>query len=317
MRLAATTLLATLLLAPSLAGCLDPITDRLRASDVEAPTWRVGDWWTYRLNSTTYDLDAEITIVVANVTPSGYVLGYPASMDATLPLLFHMPAIGPVSRELTYDVHERRFEPLQWPLDEGKTWTTTWISAEVTLELRQVDGKWRANNSATADASGLIYEIDYDPAAKAISRFTRVGHDGIVRQQVELVGNGTGHVGDVLAPGGIRVVLLASRTAGTMSGGAPTSPQTAFTPPEGVDTLLVGCIAGGAPGEYHAEVRTGAGVVCSVDATVPPGAATYQLQIVEAPADGAGWESRLVAIGQGSATAEVLGYATRIVTLGP
>lgn len=311
--------LALTLAVLALAGCLDPITDSLRASDVEPPEWHVGDWWTYRLTSDTYGIDAPITLVVTNVTDSGYVVGYPAAQaeDATLPLLFHMPAIGPVSDTLAYDVHETRFEPVRWPLEEGRFWSTVWIAADVRLTAHAENATWRINNTGyEGDSAGLRYEIVYDPAAGAITSFTRTGLDGVLRQGVELVERGENFTGDVVAIGNVRVVLLESRTQGTMSAGAPATPQTAFAVPEGVDTLLVGCIAGGQPGQYHAEVRNAAGQVCLRDTTVPPGATTLDFQVVEAPAEGDGWEARLAAVGQGSATAEVLGYASRVVTLG-
>lgn len=308
---------ALLLVFASLAaGCLDAIPGKLRASDVLEPELAVGDWWTYRLNSTTYDLETEVTVVVANVTPAGYVFGYPSGTDATLALLFHMPALGPATRALGYDVHGERFEPVQWPLADGKRWTTRWIAGDVELEANRVNGTWRINNSAQQLDAGLLYEIEYDPAAKAISRFSRIGTDGVVRQHVELVANGTDHAGDVVAPGGIQVVLLESRSSGILGRGAPATPQATFTLPEGIDTLLVGCIVGGQPGRYQAEVRSAAGVLCAADATVPPGANDHQVIVVEAPAEGEGWEARLLAAGQGTAVAEVLGYASQVVTLG-
>lgn len=315
MRLAATLAVAFL----ALAGCLDPITDSFRASDVQPPEWRVGDWWTYHLTSDTYGIDTTVTLVVANETPTGYAIGYPAAQaeNATLPLLFHMPAIGPVTEALAYDVHEERFEPIDWPLEDGKSWTATWIGADVRLTAHEENETWRINNTGHEDdAAGLRYEIVYDPTVGAITSFTRTGLDGVLRQGVELVERGTTFTGEIATVGNIRVVLLESRTEGSMAAGAPAVPQIAFAPPEGVDTLLVGCVAGGEPGQYHAEVRNAAGVVCALDTTVQPGAATLDLQVVEAPAEGDGWEARLAAVGQGSATAEVLGYASRVVTLG-
>jgi hypothetical protein len=312
-------LAATLLVVLALAGCLDPLTGRLRASDVLPPEYEVGDWFEYRLTSELYDIDATVRLVVANRTASGYSLGYPVedAAGATLPLLFHMPAIGPVTDELAYDVHEERFDPIQWPLEDGKEWETRWITADVRLTAREANGTWVINNSGYEDQAGnLLYEIEYDPAQRAISRFARVGVDGVVRQEITLVATGTNHTGEVVAPGNIRVLLLQTRTAGALSGGAPASPQVAFAVPEGVDTLLVGCIAGGAPGQYRTEVRNAQGVLCELDTTVAPGASGLQLQAVEVAAEGDGWAARLAAAGAGSATAEVLGYPTSVFTLG-
>lgn len=315
--------LVALLLAALLgAGCLGDVQDRLRASDVLAPEYEVGDWWTYRVRSPFYGVEeSEVTVVVANESAAGYTLGHAATGNASgegalLALLFHMPALGPVTDALAYDVHGTRFEPVRFPLEEGLAWDTTWVASEVALTARLVNGTWRINNSGEETTGGLTYELEYDPAQRALSRFARIDAAGVVRQEIELVASGTGFVGEVVAPGSIEVVLLESRSTGSLSGGMPASPQPSFSPPEGVDTLLVACIAGGAPGQYQAEVRNAQGVVCQVEETVPPGNSGFGLQVVEAPADVEGWGARLAAGGTGSATVEVLGYASRVVTLG-
>lgn len=307
--------MVVLLVAIALAGCLDPLADRLRASDVEPPRWQIGDWWTYQLSSETFDMNAEITIVVANVTPDGYVLGVPADADATSPLLQHLPAIGPIRDDLSYDVHERRFEPLHWPLREEVAWETTWIAGTVHLEARLVNDTWNVTNDGFEEDDGIRYDIVYDPARGWFESFKRTGLDGRVRQLAEMTANGTGYQGEVRAPGSIDVLLLESRTRGSVAGTTPAPPNPSFTPSDAIDTLLVGCLAGGAPGQYHAEVRSPTGVICSLDHTVQPGDGLVRAQIVEAPMEAGAWEARLVALGSGSATAEVLGYATRTYTL--
>lgn len=304
-----------LLLALTLAGCLGPIEGRLRASDVEPPHWRVGDWWTYELTSQTFDTAGEVTLVVANATGDGYVLGVPADADVTAALLQHLPAIGPVRDDLSYEVHERRFEPLRWPLSDGLSWETTWITATVHLTAHIENETWNVTNDGFEEDDLGRYDIVYDPARGAIASFARTGLDGRVRVKVEMTANGTGYVGDVRAPGNIEVVLLESRTRGTIAGTLPEAPNPNFTPREGIDTLLVGCLAGGAPGQYHAEVRSPTGVVCALDQSVAPGDSLIRAQIVEAPWEEGEWEARLAAIGTGSSTAEVLGYATQTYTL--
>lgn len=309
--------LVACLVVLSVAGCVDPLTERLRAGDVEPPRWQVGDWWEYRLTSEVYDTEATIRVVVANTTPTGFVMGVPADADAALPLLQHMPAIGFVRDDLAYDVHERRFSPLAWPLADGLEWETRWIDATVRLRANLENGTWNVTNAGHEDAAdGIRYAIVYDPAARWLTSFTRTGADGRVRASVELVANGTGHVGELRAPGNIQVALLQSRTAGSTTGGSPAAPNPSFTLPATADTVLVGCLAGGAPGQYHAEVRSPTGVVCALDESIPPGDARMRAQVLEVDAQEGAWEARLLAVGPGSAVAEVLAYKTANYTLG-
>lgn len=298
-----------------LSGCLAPIEERFRASEVEAPRWSVGDWWSYTLASDVYEVQGNITVVVTNVTDDGYILGAPADEDATVALLQHLPALGPVRNDLSYDVHETRFDPIRFPLEDGLTWETTWITADVRFAARLENGTWNITNDGHHEDAGAWYNLTYDPAVGAFTRFARVGLDGRVRIAAEMFASGTNLTGDFRAPGNIRVALLESRTSGSVSGGMPTAPNPTFTAPEGAQTLLVGCLAGGAPGQYHAEVRSPTGVICQLDATFQPGEDVVRAQIVEAPAEEGAWEARLLAVGQGSATAEVLAYTAQTVTL--
>lgn len=297
------------------AGCLNPLMDAFRATEVEAPEWKVGDWWTYRLSSDVYATESEVTIVVANVTSQGYILGTPAEADATAALLQHLPAIGPIRKDLSWEVHETRFEGLRFPLEDEARWSTTWITSAVHLHARHGNGTWNITNARSEQESGMRYDITYDPAVKWFTHFGRTGLDGRVRIALDLTANGTDHVGEVRTITSPRVLMLESRTQGSISGGAPAPPNPGFTPPAGIDTILVGCLVGGSPGQYHAEVRSPTGVVCTLDETIPPGDLRVRSQIVEAPFEDGAWEARLASGGSGSATAEVLGYSTAVVTL--
>lgn len=303
------------------AGCLSPITERLRAGDVEEPRWNVGDWWTYEVTSDTVQLSGTITLVVAEVRAGGgYILGIPTEPaegeDPTAALLYHMPAIGPVAQDLSWDVHETRFEPIQWPLSEGKEWDTTWISDNVRLTARQNGTLWTINNSGSEQGSGMLYEIVYDPALRWITSYTRTGPDGAVRQSMELVRNGTGYNGTLRAPQFVEVAFLDSRTNTLIApGGLPAAPNPTFSAPESADTLLVGCLAGGAPGQYRSEVRIGQAIVCAIDESIQPGDTQIRAQVLEIDPPEGSLEARMLAVGQGSATVEVLAWPTLNYTL--
>lgn len=305
-----------LAVAAGLAGCLTPYAERLRAQDVEEPRWNVGDWWTYAIQSETIDLGGEVTIVVAERLANGYVLGIPADAEANAALLYHMPPIGPIASDLSWDVHETRFEPARWPLSDGLEWDTTWISADVHLTARHNGTTWSINNSGHEQDAGMRYDLVYDPGVKWFTSFVRTGLDGRVRQAMELTASGTNYTGTLRAPQFIEISLLESRTGGVLRGGTPAAPNPTFTPPAGADTLLVGCLVGGAPGQYHAEVRLGDGVICQLDETIQPGDATTRAQVVEIEAGEGPYEARLLGAGAGAATVEVLAWPTLNYTLG-
>ncbi|HET6403512.1 MAG TPA: hypothetical protein VFH78_02600 [Candidatus Thermoplasmatota archaeon] len=301
-------------------GCVAPLTERLRAVDVEEPRWNVGDWWTYNVTSDLIGASGDITVVVAEIVGDGYILGIPAQTregeNAAAALLYHMPAIGPVHRDLSWDVHETRFEPAKWPLKDDLAWETTWISQSVHLTARQNGTRWTINNSGFEIDDGMRYELVYDPAVKWFTSFTRTGLDGVVRQSMTLVANGTGYNGTLRAPQFIEVAFLESRTQGVMSGGLPAAPNPSFTPSPSATNLLVGCLAGGAPGQYRAELLSPAGGICALDVTVPPGDTGVRAQVLEVDASEGQWQARLAAIGQGSATVEVLAWPELNYTLG-
>lgn len=308
--------LATIIL---LAGCLSPITEKLRAGNVEEPRWSVGDWWTYDITSDTIDLTGTVTIVVAQAHESGYILGIPTDAEANAALLYHMPPIGPVGRDLSWDVHETRFEPAAWPLRDGHTWDTTWITANVKLTSHLNGTLWSINNSGYETDSGSLYEIVYDPAVQQITSFVRTDLDGNIRQSMTLTDNGTGYNGTLRAPQYIEIAYLDSRTRGTLQGTLPAAPNPRFTLTDTVDTALVGCLAGGAEGQYHTEVISPAGGICTLDETIQPGDTRIRASVVEVTpvsAEDGEWEARMLALGTGSATVEVLAWPTLNYTIG-
>ena len=308
-----------LTLALLLPGCVDAIDDRLRAGDVEPPRWEVGDWWTYRVTSDVYGTDLEVNVTVAERNGSTYLLGYPDAATPLEALLFHMPAYGPVRDDLSWEVHGEQFHPAAWPLEDGKEWDTKWISAEVHLTARLREGLWHISNEGYEDtAGGLTYRLTYDPAIGWFRNFTRTDAEGVLRQGYELVASGKDARGAVRAPTRIEVAFLDSRTQLAFQGapGAPTPPNPTFDRDEGNETLLVGCIIGGAPGRYQADVSAPSGTLaCSRADELPTQDATYRLHVAEVANEAGTWTARLVAGGSGQATAEVLAYPTRVYEL--
>lgn len=282
---------------------------------MEPPRWEVGDWWTYRVTSDVYGTDAEVNVTVADVEGSVYLMGYPEGASPVDAMLFHMPAYGPVRDDLSWEVHGEQFRPADWPLEDGKEWDTKWISADVRFTAHLREGVWNITNAGREDtAGGLTYNLTYDPDVGWFTSFTRTDAAGALRQGIELVAYGHGAEDAVRAPTQIEVAFLESRTQGAFPapGDLPASPNPTFARPEGNATLLVGCIIGGGPGRYQAEVTSPSGTVaCSRTDDVPTQDPNYRVHVVETANEAGSWTARLLAAGEGTATAEVLAYPTK------
>lgn len=164
--------LALLLLAATFAGCAEPaatvtpaaadppavaiVPDRpdasfgevatgpaagpdLGATTALAPRLVPGEWWRIRFQSSLFEDAPEFVRVVAAVTPEGYLVGMPHEGWFKEAIAYHSPAFGDVGFDLSYALHNQRFEPLRFPLVEGATWTTVFGPSEVTATVEQAD----------------------------------------------------------------------------------------------------------------------------------------------------------------------------------
>ncbi|HLE96751.1 MAG TPA: hypothetical protein VI997_05205 [Candidatus Thermoplasmatota archaeon] len=311
-----------------LAGCAAPVP-RPSVSDlgdgvgVDAPDWRVGDWWTYHLTSDVYAKDLEVTLVVGRAGPTGYAVGMPAEDYATDAILFHMPPTGTISRALSYDVHDVPFEPLRFPLADGDAWETAWAATAIELaahgaDVRTPSGTERGfvvSNEAAKDKHGRDFRLEYAPSVGWFASYERAFLDGRALERLELVKHGRGFTGEVRLLEGIDVVLLEARSGVVLRAGVPASPVLDFTPDAALDTLLVACVYGGGPGTYRAEVRSPTGEVCATEGTVAADDLVVRTVAREVANEPGAWRATLASAGSGNAVAEVLGYRASSQTL--
>ena len=166
-------LLATLALAAALAGCAQPAQDPapsaappspavevdadrpdatfgevltgpaaapdLGATTAAAPKLVPGEWWRIRFSSGFFDETPEFVRVVAEAHEDGYVVGMPHEGWFKEAIAYHAPAFGDVGLDLSYALHNVRFEPLRFPLVEGATWTTSFGGAEYVATVETAD----------------------------------------------------------------------------------------------------------------------------------------------------------------------------------
>ncbi len=108
----------------------------LNATTVAAPELIPGEWWRIRYQTSFSDELVEVVRVVAEVDDAGYIIGMPHEGWLKEAISFHSPAFGDVNFDLSYNTHNELFSPVQFPLEAGKTWDTSFAATpyEATVE---------------------------------------------------------------------------------------------------------------------------------------------------------------------------------------
>jgi hypothetical protein len=110
----------------------------LNATLAAPPRLVEGEWWRIRFDGGLYVSD-DLVRVVANATPDGYVFGMPHEGWIKEAIAYHAPAFGDVAPDLSYMVHNHRFEPLRFPLEAGASWPTLFGGTNYTATVESAD----------------------------------------------------------------------------------------------------------------------------------------------------------------------------------
>ncbi len=159
-------LAAALLLATGLAGCLGSDEGDMEASDaslstgstegqagtetntdpalvaqgVHAPSWEVGDWWTWHHEAT--DMSVDWTLAVTEDTGQAWRIAPDAQEPARFDAIFDWYVLGPMDKQTLSDEVSGGLIFYDFPLTDGKTWTSTFAP----------DGPaWTVEHTATFD----------------------------------------------------------------------------------------------------------------------------------------------------------------------
>lgn len=146
----------------------------LAATTAEAPRLVEGEWWRIRFDGAIYASEPLLR-VVANATEDGYVFGMPHEAWMKEAIVYHAPAFGDVGTDLSYAVHNERFEPLRFPLVEGATWTTVFAATPMTATVEQAD-EWTATIRFDPPATD-----DPDPMGTVMGVLLPLGDMGTMR----------------------------------------------------------------------------------------------------------------------------------------
>lgn len=178
------------------------------------PTWLPGEYWTVRVDSTLMDEPVEWTRVVAGYTSEAYLVGQPADNASTAGLLLHVPGLGEVSQaNLSYSIHGATFTPLMFPLEDGRTWQTSFEGQPVNATVETTGDQARVHYCCSRNVTAT-----YDPDIRAISEMTV--DDGFL--EYEVVDHGFAFEGTIEVPRDRELAFLQGRVAGglTTRGGA-------------------------------------------------------------------------------------------------
>jgi hypothetical protein len=158
----------------SLAETGPAVGPDLGATTAAPPRLVEGEWWRIRFSGDLY-APPEVLRVVANASADGYVFGMPHEGWLKEAIVYHAPAFGDVGLDLSYAVHNERFEPLRFPLVAGATWQTVFAASPMTATVEQAD-EFTATVRYDPPASSGV-----DPTATAIGLLMPTGELGSMR----------------------------------------------------------------------------------------------------------------------------------------
>lgn len=218
-------LLGLLLLVPLVAGCtggtddppgVDPATGGPEAPDapvpLELPTWSVGRYWTF---STPFA--GEVTYVVAGEDATSWTMATDNPQVAFFDAQNDVSFLGSTRRsDLAGSQGSDAVAYFDFPLEAGKTWTTTWDGLPVTVEVLEVAGPLAVLEARAPDRTHVSYT--YDAAVGWFSEVTFHDENGTAGEPLRLLRAGEGFAGEV-----VHWVLGEVLTMETAIDGAPRS----------------------------------------------------------------------------------------------
>lgn len=112
----------------------------LAATTAKPPRLVEGEWWRIRFDSVfAGNQHVEVVRVVANATDEGYVIGMPHEGWYKEAIAYHAPAFGDVGLDLSYNTHNKLFEPVKFPLKTGDKWRTVFAESPYDATVESAD----------------------------------------------------------------------------------------------------------------------------------------------------------------------------------
>lgn len=160
---------------------------------LEAPTWSIGDHWTY-----TGGGFGETTWVVTGDEGRDWIVHTTNEQVAFLDARTDVSFLGEVRKsDLAGSQGDDRVEYFDWPLEAGKTWTTTWDGVEREITVDRVED--RIAHLTARQEGRLAVEYTYDSAAGHMGSFTFYDENGTETASAELMDGGSNFTGTAVS----------------------------------------------------------------------------------------------------------------------
>ena len=273
-----------------------------------APEWRIGDWWLVEIQDARLLKPVTARLVVAAVDKGDVFVGVQEG-DPYLELLtYHFPFFGRVAaRDLSYEVHNQPFHPLQFPLEKGNTWTTQFNDMELAAKVVAVS-KQQARVEFRGIHDDLLATITYDSVAGTITDWFLAGHGTL---KVKEHGRDYSCIVEY-APR--HELLFVHHAMGSTVLPANVREPTAIEVDRPFERAAVVLIAGGYEGMFSSMVIPPDGERHSVS-VLPHDMERWKLALVESFEPVGTWHVESIASNQGYALSEAMGFDLRAVNL--
>lgn len=281
------------------------------ASLAEPPQWSPGSFWELQLENGQTGGTTTVTRVVADRVGDTYRVGMPANSFSHPAVVSHFPGWGNVAvDDLGFTVHDERFKPLDFPLQEGKTWTTTLYQQDFEAEVTETTDA-QATIVMTSEDNATV-ELTYDADTEAITELT-----GPLDLSLSVSSHGHGYEGEVKVPYD-RSQFIDGRFVGAINFAfEPAPPTGSVTVDAGYDEASVAQLIGSfpifgvaSPGVYREVATDPEGETIESQTT---GHFTYAYGSSTSPSGE--WSFEHVAGGAGVAATEIIAYKTQTVQL--
>ncbi len=191
-------LLAAPLLVLSLAGCAESTepTQSIKSAQefaLKAPTWGLGDWWTYDLPGL-----GQITWVVTDDQGSEWTLDINDPQMAFFHAAFgEVSTVGAISkRDLDGSQEQGPVHFFDFPLTENKTWSITWDDESwIARGHFHGDGTYRV--TATSD-SGAVRTYGYSPTTQWLTSMEAFDANGTLQFNSKFINSGKRYGGELV-----------------------------------------------------------------------------------------------------------------------
>jgi DNA-binding transcriptional ArsR family regulator len=275
---------------------------------IEAPEWNVGDWWIVEVRDAPGLRPVTLRLVVSAIDKGDYFVGVEEGDSYLEVLTFHFPFIGRVaSSDLSYEVHNQPFYPLQFPMTEGDTWQTRFNDLFLTAKVWSVNGKQAEIQYLS---QGLVVaKATYDADAKTITSWVLEGHG---RLEVKQYGDEFSCV--VEYPPRHELLFVDYAMGSTVLPVSPGEPKSIVV--ERVfERAAIVLVAGGAEGLFSSVVMPPDGRTHAVN-VYPHDAERWRIDLVETNEPMGSWKVDSIAGNQGFALSEAIGFDLRTIDLG-